>query len=1272
MMQLKSILNRIILAICLCAAFIAPQLPAPVAASATVIYVNDDASGSNNGSTWANAYTSLQAAINDANSTTKEIWVAAGKYVPTTRFVAALARSETFQLKSGLKIYGGFAGAETALNQRDPAANLTILSGDIDNNDSQNPITDMSSVTGNTTNAFHVVMGATGAILDGFTITGGYANGGSTNSCDYFPAGPSASHYCGGGMWNISANTTVTNVVFSGNYGQYGGGGMGNTTSSPTLTNVTFQNNSAYYGGGGMLNTGSNPTLTSVSFNSNYARTNGGGMYSQGGGSATLTEVTFTNNSAPGNLGGGIVLSDSNLTVKYGTFRGNSSRAGGGGIAAWSGSSVITLENVIFSANVSSGSSGGGIMVQNNALTITNGLFSGNQAMSGGGLSIGGTAILTNVTITGNRATDSYSGQSGGIVSWNGTHQMRNSIVWGNGPNNVYLSGATLDISYSLLQGGCPGGGTCDHITTSDPLFTSPLNYTSAPSTAGNLRLLPSSPAIDAGNNNVASPALAASDLDHNGRRMDTPGILDTGSGSAPVVDLGAYEFPGIAPDLTSTLTHDAGASPQVGASFHWTLTVANTGNGIADFSNGQTVLQDPLPASSLVSYGTPVVQNISGLSGTLNCAIASDILTCTANGAVSLAATTGQFKVELPVTATTVGTLTNPPGAGVCSVDPNNTVPETNEINNTCAASSLTIGARTPILVTAMHDTAHTVITSGPLGSTVHGNIQLSDSAGYTPVPGGQVNVRVYAGLACQGTPLSAENHTLSASGQTDSGPYPLSGSFSYEVDYLGDAIYNPVSQTCTDFLAYQANPTLTVNTLLDDTGDGLCTDLHCTLREAIAAANTLTGDNTILFSVEGTIPLTSALPHVSESAGLTIDAQARKITVSGGSLYRILYVDAGASLTLDHLTLANGSAADGGGVRNDGNLVVTNSLFLNNHATGMGGAIANATSATLANVSNTTFSGNGATDGSAILNQGGSLTVTHSTFAGSDTSGSVLYTSPASINSTVTNSLLARGLATQNCNVAPTSATNNLIDDGSCGSSPATLGLDSLGDHGGATATYNLLFDSPAIDTGDPANCATVDQRGQIRDDWQCDIGAFELKLTDSTQVKRLIPGSGVYTFGPTLVKLDFTSIGELKSGLVEYYAGPHPTGQTGTVTSGVGWGPYYTLSGQGDAGAVNTGFVAQVTLPLPLPRPSEDDPYVCKYLGSDWNCSRTGRDTQWVWRDTIHSFSDWTVGEHITPTAIRLMSLSATNAKPSAALLPGILALLAGMVVWHGKSR
>src|SRR6185369_12511693 len=93
------------------------------ARAAGVCYVNDNAGGTNSGANWTNAYTSLQSALADSCT---EIWVAAGTYKP-----AASDRTVSFALESGTAIYGGFAGTETLLAQRDPLVNVTALSGDL-------------------------------------------------------------------------------------------------------------------------------------------------------------------------------------------------------------------------------------------------------------------------------------------------------------------------------------------------------------------------------------------------------------------------------------------------------------------------------------------------------------------------------------------------------------------------------------------------------------------------------------------------------------------------------------------------------------------------------------------------------------------------------------------------------------------------------------------------------------------------------------------------------------------------------------------------------------------------------------------------------------------------------------------------------------------------------------------------------------------------------------------------------------------------------------
>src|SRR5574341_1313206 len=99
------------------------------------LYVDADSTGNNDGSSWADAFTSLQDALAGA-APGYEIWVAEGVYYPDEGAGQTNGdRAATFQLRDGVAIYGGFAGTETLLSQRDPAAHVTILSGDIGQDD---------------------------------------------------------------------------------------------------------------------------------------------------------------------------------------------------------------------------------------------------------------------------------------------------------------------------------------------------------------------------------------------------------------------------------------------------------------------------------------------------------------------------------------------------------------------------------------------------------------------------------------------------------------------------------------------------------------------------------------------------------------------------------------------------------------------------------------------------------------------------------------------------------------------------------------------------------------------------------------------------------------------------------------------------------------------------------------------------------------------------------------------------------------------------------
>ncbi|MCL4487581.1 MAG: hypothetical protein M1570_05570 [Chloroflexi bacterium] len=303
---------------------------------------------------WSNACDlqyALKTRADTSGGATYELWVAAGTYKPTTD----TNRSATFQLKNGVALYGGFAGTETSLSQRDWTTNVTVLSGDI-------------GVVGNPSdNSYHVVTGSgtdITAVLDGFTVTGGNANGAYPDNV-------------GAGVENMTGRPTLTNLTFSGN-SAVAGGGMYNNGSSPTLTNVTFTSNSAASGGGMENDSSSSPALTNVTFTSNFAN-NGGGMLNDIS-SPTLTNVTFTSNSANTD-GGGMYNSSSSPTLGNVTFSGNSANTDGGGM--YNLGSSPTLANVTFSGN-SANTDGGGMYNRGGSPAIRNTILWANTALAGG------------------------------------------------------------------------------------------------------------------------------------------------------------------------------------------------------------------------------------------------------------------------------------------------------------------------------------------------------------------------------------------------------------------------------------------------------------------------------------------------------------------------------------------------------------------------------------------------------------------------------------------------------------------------------------------------------------------------------------------------------------------------------------------------------------------------------------------------------------------------------------------------------------------------
>ncbi|MBE0636996.1 MAG: choice-of-anchor D domain-containing protein [Bacteroidales bacterium] len=275
------------------------------------IFVKHDAIGNNDGTSWSDAYTSLQVALDNAQSG-DQMWVAAGTYKPETAIGGFGDRYKAFKMKNRIAIYGGFSGSENPasfdLDDRDFILNETILSGDLndngaDNNDAYHVFNHTSGTTVNST-----------AMLDGFTISGGNANDPFINNT-------------GGGMININSSPTLSNLKISGNTAAENGGGMYNYISSPVLSNVQISDNIATKDGGGIYNLISSPQFINVLVTDNVASRDGGGMYDNLSFS-NLINATISGNTAD-QSGGGMYNVTSTTQIRNSIIWGNSSSVGG-------------------------------------------------------------------------------------------------------------------------------------------------------------------------------------------------------------------------------------------------------------------------------------------------------------------------------------------------------------------------------------------------------------------------------------------------------------------------------------------------------------------------------------------------------------------------------------------------------------------------------------------------------------------------------------------------------------------------------------------------------------------------------------------------------------------------------------------------------------------------------------------------------------------------------------------------------------------------------
>lgn len=467
-----------------------------------VLYVDSAATGTGDGSSWANAFTTLVAALAAASSG-QEIWIAGATGAGKSYSPGETAGS-TFQMIAGVGVYGGFAGGETRRASRKPATNLTYLTG------------------GNV--CAHVVTGGVATVLSGVIIYRGYnedASGagmlGAVSVLDTVAFVENACMVNGNGLYNDPENDgglssfTLRSCLFYDNdyydpetYYALGekGGGLYFDNSTANIYDCEFKGNMAgsgaaiYKGLAGTLNMvggsvhdhvedenmpsntgavhvkGGATRVVGVDFYDNsfvLSLANGGAIYLETSAGATgeITDCNFLRNKVGGN-GGGCFTPNTGFVYDGCLFDGNESGLGGGGLStASTAGAAATVKNCVFVRNVSGGL-GGGIHGQN---ITQNCLFAGNSAGTGGGIHGQLLTGSTGVTVIGNSATNAQ----GGLLLGNST-VLKNSIIWGNtaatDPNLTVASGGQL--TYSCVEGvAVPGDGNI----TADPLLVSAADY---------------------------------------------------------------------------------------------------------------------------------------------------------------------------------------------------------------------------------------------------------------------------------------------------------------------------------------------------------------------------------------------------------------------------------------------------------------------------------------------------------------------------------------------------------------------------------------------------------------------------------------------------------------------------------------------------------------------------------------------------------------------------------------------------------------------------
>ena len=500
--------------------------------SQTIRFVDQNASGNGDGSSWNHAFIRLQQALAVAQDG-DEVWVAKGIYKPST----SNDRFGYYDLPSGVKVYGGFVGIETQRDQRDWAINLTILSGDI-------------GVQGDSTdNSYNLVYSYSPnekTRLDGLIFEEGNANNTDNSVGSHRPTRSGGGIYLDGENFGY-AQLSVANCIFRRNRANYQGGGIyangrDGGMAIVRLEHCLFEQNVSNVTGGGLAleNYFEQPfalELKMCEFRENYALAGGAAVWLKAHQAVTFTACKFLHN----RTNWGQAISFDNVDINYPVSFKQCFFKDNGDYTIWyigfsatndaefdfkdcifeeNGLPVIYLyffeaakcrlevKNCIFNRNIQDGNSTAAVVqlrtIGNVAnIFYLNCLFFENEQFEIASSGLSNTYINNSIFI------DNQSPLNKFILNGSGTFHVANSLFRLPSCGDIAASNSTILCDSTNLFG-------------LDPRFVNP--------SASDFHLQPCSPAINAGMNAVLDSLGITTDLDSNPRIRNE------------VVDMGPYE----------------------------------------------------------------------------------------------------------------------------------------------------------------------------------------------------------------------------------------------------------------------------------------------------------------------------------------------------------------------------------------------------------------------------------------------------------------------------------------------------------------------------------------------------------------------------------------------------------------------------------------------------------------------------------------------------------------------------------------------------------